>query len=166
MAKFPRLTPEEAFVLNPAHTGRYAAEPDSDLSHLEAGARKKARELFGLYERKMLERSRSGFMDFGSQETWGKIAEAMILRLFYNRPVVILAREERPYRMLREVHPLKLVGSPREGRGFHVAKDLIQAVACLVRELTGTARIETRKMRHGINAYCKECGSLLCMSRP
>lgn len=235
MARFPRLTPEEAFVLNPAHTGGYAIEEPGYYSTMfEAGARARTKELFelyeqtpdfhtyflcslrsledfrkaeemaqaieasastvipdfrlvhvggfmvppgsydepdvneakGLFERKMLQRSRSGFMDMGETETWGKITEAMMLRLLYNRPVVIYTPNERHHRMLREVHPLKLVGSPSQGLGFHVVKDLVQAVACLVREITDHVRIEKREMRHGVNEYCKECGSLLRMERP
>ena len=120
----------------------------------------------GLFERKMLQRSLSGFMDMGETETWGKITEAMMLRLLHNRPVVIYTPNEWHYRMLREVHPLKIVGSPWQGLGFHVVNDLVQAVACLVREITDHVRIEKREMRHGVNEYCKECGSLLRMERP
>ncbi|MDP3947071.1 MAG: hypothetical protein Q8Q41_00050, partial [bacterium] len=120
----------------------------------------------GLFERKMLQRSRSGFMDMGETEMWGKITEAMMLRLLYNRPVVIYTPNERHYRMLHEIHPLKLVGSPWQGLGFHVVNDIVQGAACLVREILDHVRIEKREMRHGVNEYCKECGSLLRMYRP
>ena len=120
----------------------------------------------GLFERKMLQRSLSGFMDMGSTETWGKITEAVMLRLFHNRPVVIYTNDAWLYPMLRDIHPLKIVGSPWQGLGFHVVNDLVQAVACLVREITDHVRTEKREMRHGVNEYCTECGSLLRMERP
>jgi len=232
--RFPRLTPEEAYVLNPAYTCGDGKEPGYYSTMFEAGARARVKELFelyestevfhtyflcslrsledfrkaeamaqaieasastvipdfrlvhvggfmvpggsydepdvneakGLFERKMLQRSLSGFMDMGETETWGKITEAMMLRLLHNRPVVIYTPNEWHYRMLREVHPLKIVGSPWQGLGFHVVNDLVQAVACLVREITDHVRIEKREMRHGVNEYCKECGSLLRMERP
>ena len=232
--KFPRLTPEEAYVLNPVYICGDGKEPGYYSTMFEAGARARVLELFelyertksfhtyflcslrsledfrkaekvaqaveasastvipdfrlvhaggfmippgyydepdvseakGLFDRKMLQRSLSGFMDMGETETWGKITEAITLRLFYNRPVVIYTPNERHHRMLREVHPLKIVGSPWQGLGFHVVDDLVQAVACLVREITDHVHIEKREMWHGVNEYCKECGSLLRMYRP
>lgn len=120
----------------------------------------------GLFERKMIQRSRSGFMDMGATETWGKITEAVMLRLFHNRPVVIYTKDKWLYPMLRDIHPLKVVGSPWQGLGFHVNCDFDQAVSCLLDELTGKVTLREEKRTHGMNEYCNGCGSLLRMYRP
>lgn len=120
----------------------------------------------GLFERKMLQRSLAGFMDMGETETWGKIAEAMTLRLLHNRPVVIYTTSDWIYEMLRDVHPMKVVGTPWQGLGFHVVNDRRCGIQCLISELGNRPLRFEKKVAHGINEYCKECGSLLRMYRP
>lgn len=231
-----RLTPEEAYVLNPAFKAKYVAKPDEDLTHLVEPAKEKVRRLIPLYdgtesfhvyylcslrslddfreaerkakiiedcmetaipnfkmvhvgglsvpkrydgendlsdakgqfERKILAKCLSGFMDFGGTETWGKIVEAAMLRMFYNRPVVIYTDNEKLFNIIHDIHPLRIIGSPYQGLGFHSSKDFDQALDCLASELTNENVLKRiiKKMPRGHNEYCHICGAPLRLYRP
>lgn len=130
------------------------------------GGEKNSNDGKGRFERKMLARSLSGFMDLGSMETWGKIMEAAMLRLFYNKPVVIYTRDTRLFNMLRDVHPLRVIGTEYQGLGFHITRHFGEGAECLLAELTDMVKTNVQKMPAGENHYCKNCGSLLRMWRP